>query len=106
VMGGWLDWVILWVFSNLGDSMVILLNGKGVVIPAKLTLEFLVFSFIIIILLLLYYYYYYYCCCIVLTVFHLHAYTCICRQGLPSPDTVKGCWYGSSSARSILPSSI
>jgi len=20
-MGGWLDWVILWVFSNLGDSM-------------------------------------------------------------------------------------
>jgi len=26
VMGGWLDWVILWVFSNLGDSMV--LNAK------------------------------------------------------------------------------
>ena len=23
VMGGWLDWVILWVFSNLGDSMII-----------------------------------------------------------------------------------
>jgi len=21
VMGGWLNWVILWVFSNLGDSM-------------------------------------------------------------------------------------
>jgi len=21
-MGGWLDWVILWVFSNLGDSMI------------------------------------------------------------------------------------
>jgi len=21
VMGGWLDWVILWVFSNLNDSM-------------------------------------------------------------------------------------
>ena len=23
-MGGWLDWVILWVFSNLGDSMDLL----------------------------------------------------------------------------------
>jgi len=23
-MGGWLDWMILWVFSNLGDSMVTL----------------------------------------------------------------------------------
>jgi len=23
VMGGWLDWVILWVFSNLGDSMIL-----------------------------------------------------------------------------------
>ena len=22
-MGGWLDWVILWVFSNLGDSMIL-----------------------------------------------------------------------------------
>jgi len=22
-MGGWLDWVILWVFSNLGDSMTL-----------------------------------------------------------------------------------
>ena len=22
MMGGWLDWVILWVFSNLGDSMI------------------------------------------------------------------------------------
>ena len=22
-MGGWLDWVILWVFSNLSDSMVL-----------------------------------------------------------------------------------
>jgi len=24
VMGGWLDWMILWVFSNLGDSMILL----------------------------------------------------------------------------------
>jgi len=24
VMGEWLDWVILWVFSNLGDSMILL----------------------------------------------------------------------------------
>ena len=23
MMGGWLDWVILWVFSNLGDSMIL-----------------------------------------------------------------------------------
>ena len=23
VMGGWLGWVILWVFSNLGDSMIL-----------------------------------------------------------------------------------
>jgi len=23
-MGEWLDWVILWVFSNLGDSMILL----------------------------------------------------------------------------------
>jgi len=23
VMDGWLDWVILWVFSNLGDSMIL-----------------------------------------------------------------------------------
>jgi len=23
VMGGWLDWVILWGFSNLGDSMIL-----------------------------------------------------------------------------------
>jgi len=23
VMGGWLDWVILGVFSNLGDSMIL-----------------------------------------------------------------------------------
>ena len=23
VLGGWLDWVILWVFSNLGDSMIL-----------------------------------------------------------------------------------
>ena len=23
VMGEWLDWVILWVFSNLGDSMIL-----------------------------------------------------------------------------------
>ena len=22
-MGEWLDWVILWVFSNLGDSMIL-----------------------------------------------------------------------------------
>ena len=22
-MGGWLDWMILWVFSNLGDSITI-----------------------------------------------------------------------------------
>ena len=22
-MGGWLDWMILWVFSNLGDSMIL-----------------------------------------------------------------------------------
>ena len=22
-MGGWLDWVSLWVFSNLGDSMIL-----------------------------------------------------------------------------------
>jgi len=22
-MGRWLDWVILWVFSNLGDSMIL-----------------------------------------------------------------------------------
>jgi len=22
-MGGWLDWVILWVFSNLGYSMIL-----------------------------------------------------------------------------------
>ena len=24
VMGEWLDWMILWVFSNLSDSMIIL----------------------------------------------------------------------------------
>jgi len=23
VMGGWLDWMILWVFSNVGDSMIL-----------------------------------------------------------------------------------
>ena len=23
--GEWLDWVILWVFSNLGDSMILML---------------------------------------------------------------------------------
>jgi len=23
VMGEWLDWMILWVFSNLGDSMIL-----------------------------------------------------------------------------------
>ena len=23
MMGGWLDWVILWVFSNLGDSVIL-----------------------------------------------------------------------------------
>jgi len=23
VMGEWLDWVILWVFSNLSDSMIL-----------------------------------------------------------------------------------
>jgi len=23
-MGEWLDWVILWVFSNLGDSMILI----------------------------------------------------------------------------------
>ena len=23
VLVGWLDWVILWVFSNLGDSMIL-----------------------------------------------------------------------------------
>jgi len=23
VMGGWLDWVILWVFSNLGDRVIL-----------------------------------------------------------------------------------
>ena len=22
-MGGWLDWVVLWVFSNLGDSVIL-----------------------------------------------------------------------------------
>ena len=22
-MGGWLDWMILWVFSNVGDSMIL-----------------------------------------------------------------------------------
>jgi len=22
-MGGWLDWVILWVFSNRGDSVIL-----------------------------------------------------------------------------------
>jgi len=22
-MGGWLDWVILWVFSNLGDPVIL-----------------------------------------------------------------------------------
>jgi len=27
-MGGWLDWVILWVFSNLGDSMILSSRGK------------------------------------------------------------------------------
>ena len=26
-MGGWLDWVVLWVFSNLGDSMIIQTNA-------------------------------------------------------------------------------
>jgi len=25
VMGGWLDWAILWVFSNLGDSVILCL---------------------------------------------------------------------------------
>ena len=29
-MGGWLDWVILWVFSNLGDSMI-----QNIVKPRK-----------------------------------------------------------------------
>jgi len=28
-MGGWLDWVILWVFSNLGDSMITGKQMKG-----------------------------------------------------------------------------
>ena len=28
VMGGWLDWVILWVFSNLRDSMIHSLPGN------------------------------------------------------------------------------
>ena len=23
MIGGWLDWMILWVFSNLGDSMIL-----------------------------------------------------------------------------------
>ena len=23
VMGGWLDWMILWVFSNLSDSVIV-----------------------------------------------------------------------------------
>ena len=23
MMGGWLDWMILWVFSNVGDSMIL-----------------------------------------------------------------------------------
>jgi len=30
-MGGWLDWVILWVFSNLGDSMI-LYQGNAVLL--------------------------------------------------------------------------
>jgi len=25
-MGGWLDWVILWAFSNLDDSMILWLQ--------------------------------------------------------------------------------
>jgi len=25
VMGGWLDWVILWVVSKLGDSMILIM---------------------------------------------------------------------------------
>jgi len=39
-MGGWLDWVILWVFSNLGDSVILLpslhlLQQKEMVISGK-----------------------------------------------------------------------
>ena len=29
MMGGWLDWVILWVFSNLGDSMILCVLSQG-----------------------------------------------------------------------------
>ena len=28
MMGGWLDWVILWVFSNLGDSTILLKSSE------------------------------------------------------------------------------
>jgi len=35
VMGGWLDWAILWVFSNLGDS-VILSDLKSNIKPTKM----------------------------------------------------------------------
>jgi len=27
VKGEWLDWMILWVFSNLGDSMILLFSS-------------------------------------------------------------------------------
>ena len=35
MMGGWLDWAILWVFSNLGDS-VILSDLKSNIKPTKM----------------------------------------------------------------------
>jgi len=38
VVGGWLDWVILWVFSNLGDSMI---GSCGELQPAQSSLGFL-----------------------------------------------------------------
>ena len=30
---GWLDWVILWVFSNLGDSKILRLSNRKVYFP-------------------------------------------------------------------------
>ena len=41
-MGGWLDWVILWVFSNLSDSVILwtcLQTTSGPAIPPKITLH-------------------------------------------------------------------
>ena len=42
VMGGWWDWVILWVFSNLGDSMIWI----NMIANEKLVLNFFSFALI------------------------------------------------------------